>query len=207
VTIRELKRTLRTEVIERIRRMDAASRQAEEQTLPGRFVSLPGFADARTVALYVSAFPEEFPTRPLIRQSLQLGKRVACPRVDRRAHALDLFEIRDPIVDLIPGHRGIPEPASHCQILDPAQVDWILVPGLAFDERGYRLGRGAGHYDRLLPRLRPEVPRWALVLEPQWVAEVPVEPHDQPLDGVADHQRMIVFPRRPQSTETFTTSA
>ena len=74
---------------------------------------------------------------------------------------------------------------------DAAQGE-ILVPGLAFDARGYRLGRGAGHYDRLLPRLRPEVSRWALILDCQWVEDLPVEPHDIPLDGVVSPGREIV---------------
>jgi 5-formyltetrahydrofolate cyclo-ligase len=68
----------------------------------------------------------------------------------------------------------------------------VLVPGLAFDATGHRLGRGAGHYDKLLPGLRPEVPRWALILDVQWSEDLPVEPHDQPLDGVADFRRMVL---------------
>jgi 5-formyltetrahydrofolate cyclo-ligase len=70
-------------------------------------------------------------------------------------------------------------------------VDWVLVPGLGYDDRCYRIGRGAGHYDRLLTWLRPKVPRWSLCLSSQWVASLPVESHDQPLDGVADAVRTI----------------
>ena len=69
------------------------------------------------------------------------------------------------------------------------------MPGLAFDAEGFRLGRGKGHYDRLLPTLRPEAPRWALALGPQWVDALPVEAHDQPLDGILGVGRAAIRPR------------
>ena len=56
---------------------------------------------------------------------------------------------------------GIPEPRPDLPEVPPAAVDWALVPGLAFDERGFRLGRGAGYYDRLIPLLRPDAICWA----------------------------------------------
>ena len=94
------------------------------------------------------------------------------------------IEIDDLDADLEPGTLGIPEPAPDCPEVEPEAVDWVLVPGLAFDAAGYRLGRGAGHYDRLLPTLRPDAPRWALAFDCQWVDDLPVEPHDVPLDGI-----------------------
>ena len=84
------------------------------------------------------------------------------------------------------GTLGIPEPRRDRPEVAPAEVDWVLVPGLGFDAECFRIGRGAGHYDRLLPTLRPDIPRWSLCLSSQWVEALPVEPHDQRLDGVAD---------------------
>ena len=187
--IKARKSQIRREVVAKILAMDPQDRAARELALARRFAELPGFDRAGTVLLYVSAFPEEFDTRPMIRLAIERGKRVVLPTVDRRLKTLRLFEVADFDHDLIPGHRGIPEPRPGCPEVDPLDVDWALVPGLAFDLRGHRLGRGAGHYDRLLPKLRPEVPRWALILDAQWVDDLPVEAHDQPLDGVADHER------------------
>jgi 5-formyltetrahydrofolate cyclo-ligase len=79
---------------------------------------------------------------------------------------------------------GIPEPGRHLAEVAPEEIDWALVPGLAFDDRGFRLGRGAGYYDRLLPTLRPDAPRWALAYDCQWIEALPNESHDQPLDGI-----------------------
>ncbi len=183
------KAAIRREVIARVLAMDPSDRASQELALARRFEDLPGFAGASTVLLYVSAFAEEFDTFPILRRALALGRRLVLPTVDRRSRTLRLYEVAELDRDLVPGHRGIPEPGPGRPEVDPLAVDWALVPGLGFDDRGHRLGRGAGHYDRLLPRLRPEVPRWALVLDAQWVADLPTEPHDQPLDGVADHLR------------------
>ena len=181
----------RREVVARVLAMAPEARRRQEAELDRRLETLPGFHEAGSVLLYASAFPEEIDTRAMLRRSLDLGKRLILPKVDRRLRGLRLFEVADLDHDLIPGHRAIPEPRPGCPEVAPADVDWVLVPGLGFDARGHRLGRGAGHYDKLLPTLRAEVPRWALILDSQWVEDLPVEPHDQPLDGVADARRTV----------------
>ena len=65
------------------------------------------------------------------------------------------------------------------------------IPGVAFDERGYRLGRGAGHYDRLLPAMRADAVCWAFCLSCQLVPRLPIEPHDVPLDGITTPDRTV----------------
>lgn len=187
------KRALRKEILERILALDPADRQRQESALHALVPQLPGYAQARVVLLYVSAFAEEIDTRPLIDSALADGRTVVCPRVDRGLRALRLFQVLDPARDLEPGTRGIPEPALHCRECSPAEIEWALVPGLAFDEQGFRLGRGAGHYDRLLPTLPASTPRWALALDPQCVAALPVEPHDQPLDGIATALQVTII--------------
>jgi 5-formyltetrahydrofolate cyclo-ligase len=193
---RARKSEIRRQIVASILALDPAERQGQEIALARRLETLPGFQEADSVLLYASAFPEEFDTRPMLLRSLNLGKRLILPSVDRRTRTLRLSEVVDLDHDLLPGHRGIPEPRVGWSWIEPGSVDWVLVPGLAFDSRGNRLGRGAGHYDKLLPLLRPEVPRWALILDAQWFEDLPVEPHDQPLDGVADARRTIVIDRR-----------
>jgi 5-formyltetrahydrofolate cyclo-ligase len=188
---RERKRELRRAIVGRILALDPESRRRDETLLADRFATLPGFAEAETVLLYVTAFPEEIATGPMLDQALARGKRLVCPRVDRVERRLRLFQIDDPKRDLTPGTLGIPEPRTDCPEVEPGVVDWALVPGLAFDAQGYRVGRGAGHYDRLLPTLRPDAPRWALILDCQWVEDLPVEPHDVPVDGVVSPAKAI----------------
>ncbi len=188
------KSELRREMVERILALEPECRASEEAALIEAFPGLAGFEAAGCVLLYVSAFPEEFATGPMLRLALEKGKRLLCPRVDRSRGVLHLSEVRDLQADLVRRTLGIPEPRLTCPRVEPEAVDWVLVPGLAFDGRGFRLGRGAGHYDRLLPTLRPGVMRWALALDCQWIDALPVEPHDVPLDGVVSPSRTFIRP-------------
>lgn len=189
--IRARKRALRRAMVARILDLPSAARVAQESALIQRFPALPGYRAAGTVLLYATAFPEELVTDPLLEHALSAGKRLVLPRVERVRGELTLHGIEDPRADLVPGTRGIPEPRASAPLVEPAEVDWVLVPGLVFDTRCYRLGRGAGHYDRLLPTLRPEVPCWALAYDCQWTDVLPVEPHDVPLDGVVSPARRV----------------
>ncbi|MFO0892237.1 MAG: 5-formyltetrahydrofolate cyclo-ligase [Isosphaeraceae bacterium] len=188
---RQLKRSLRRSIVSAVMSLDPPERQRQESLLIERFPELPGFRDASTVLLYVKAFPEELDTLVLLRGALLSGKSVVCPRVDPQERRLRLYRIDSLEGDLGPGILGIPEPHPNCPEMEPRHVDWALVPGLAFDTRCDRLGRGGGHYDRLLPRLRPDAPRWALGFDCQLVPELPVERHDVPVDGVATASRLL----------------
>lgn len=197
MTPRQIKRALRAEFRERILALGPSERSRQEEAVRAVLPTLPGYSRAKVVLLYASAFPEEIDTGPMIRLALEEGRRVLCPRVSRERQGLVLFEIQDPQGDFEPGVLDIPEPAAHCPERSPSEVDWVLVPGLAFDFQGFRLGRGAGFYDRLLPTLPKSSPRWALALDPQWIDRLPVEPHDQPLNGVASPGRRLEFPNAP----------
>ena len=185
----------RRAILAAISALDPGERRAQEHALIAAFPDLPGFAAAETVLLYVSAFPEELATREILAYAFEARKQVLCPRVDRAARLLRLHALANPETELKPGVLGIPEPRADLPELSPEWVDWVLVPGLGFDERGHRLGRGAGHYDRLLARLRPDAVCWALCLGCQLVPQLPVEAHDMPLDGITSPARVIRGPR------------
>jgi 5-formyltetrahydrofolate cyclo-ligase len=188
---RDLKRSLRRSIVAAVMALDADGRSAQEARLLGRFPGLPGYAQAGTVLLYAKAFPEELDTRPLFQHAFAHGKRVICPRVDTRERRLRLYQIDSLESDCRPGILGIPEPREDRPEVHPRDVDWALVPGLAFDLACRRLGRGGGHYDRLLPLLRADAPRWALGFDCQLVDRLPTEPHDVPVDGVATAGRVV----------------
>jgi 5-formyltetrahydrofolate cyclo-ligase len=98
----------------------------------------------------------------------------------RARRHLVLHQVGDIDRDTRPGRWGIREPdPARCPAIDPLEVDLVLLPGVAFDRRGGRLGYGAGFYDRLLTRLRTDCVRVAGAFSLQVVAEVPLEPHDQ----------------------------
>jgi 5-formyltetrahydrofolate cyclo-ligase len=188
---RSSKAVLRRVMKATIAALDPDARQAQEDALLSRFSSLPGLAEAGSVLLFVAALPEEPRCRDLFALVYAMNKMVLCPRVDRRGRRLSLHRIADPASDLRAGVLGIPEPRPELPEVDPATVDWALIPGLAFDKQGFRLGRGAGYYDRLLPLLRHDSTCWALCLSCQLVCELPVEAHDAPLNGVSTPERDV----------------
>jgi 5-formyltetrahydrofolate cyclo-ligase len=97
--------------------------------------------------------------------------------------------------DAAPGYRGILEPGAHCALLDLASIDWVLVPGVAFDRAGRRLGYGGGYYDRLLPQLRPDAHRAAGAFELQLVERVPAAAHDVVMDALVTEKRSFTIAR------------
>lgn len=141
-----------------------------------RVEALPEFQHAATILLYM-ALPDEVPTMDFIRK-WEGRKRIALPVVDG-----DSLLLREYRVDgIAPGWKGIMEPCAAAAAIAPSEIGLALVPGVAFDRCGGRLGRGGGFYDRLLPQLGCPV----IGLCRQWriVAQVPREPWDAPVDGV-----------------------
>jgi len=83
-------------------------------------------------------------------------------------------------------HRfGISQPPADAERVDPEDLAVLLVPGRSFDQRGFRLGRGGGHYDRLLPRLRPGTPAVGVAVDDRIVPRLPTEAHDVPMTHLA----------------------
>ena len=169
-----------------LRRAAAAARDAmrhgPEATAACLHLSaLPSYRSASTVLWYVN-MPAELSTRAAIEEALAEGKRVAVPWCD--GDELGLWRLES-LAELVPGTWGIPEPSAARRgaperRIVPAALDLVVVPGLAFDRRGRRLGHGKGYYDRLLART-PAV-RVGLCYEVQVFPEVPAGPHDAPMD-------------------------
>jgi 5-formyltetrahydrofolate cyclo-ligase len=137
---------------------------------------------------------DEIDTLPLIRLALSERKVVALPQYDR--NSLGYRACRIEAVDrLVTGAFGVREPAWSGPNLLLNQLDLILVPGVAFDLSGRRLGRGKGFYDRLLARIQGT--KCGVAFEEQIQARIPVEPHDVLLDCLVTPERWLDF-RQPR---------
>jgi 5-formyltetrahydrofolate cyclo-ligase len=188
--LREEKRAVRERVLAARDAVPAEARAAAARRIVERIVALPSFAAARSVQVTLP-FRSEWDTLPLVRAALAAGKTVALPRVDVGTRMLVLHAIRDPATDVAAGYQGIAEPRPHCPVVAPAAIDWVLVPGVAFDATGGRLGYGGGYFDRLLPLLGRAVPRVAGAFALQVVARVPAAPHDLKVDTIVTELQTI----------------
>src|SRR5512135_1697254 len=116
--------------------------------IESRLFRLPEFQAARVIMFFAS-FQSEVDTHHMIRRALAEGKRVVLPKV--KGKELELFEIGNFDRDVRPGAWGIPEPEGPgATRADLKNIGLIIVPGAAFDEKGNRIGYGAGFYDKLL---------------------------------------------------------
>ena len=155
-------------------------------------VEMPGFRQADVVLAYMN-IGSEFDTTDFIRATLAHNKILVLPRVNREARRLDLYRVNDPAKDLVTGTWKIREPdTSRCPPWNDEMVDFVLVPGLAFDGQCNRLGYGGGYYDRLLEELGPFPSIIAAAFANQIVDRVPVEEHDTPVDVVVTEEKKIV---------------
>jgi 5-formyltetrahydrofolate cyclo-ligase len=189
---RDRKAALRSSALSARRELGPSERQQASQVAVARLQRLPELRRARTVLLY-AALADELDVGGLVGPLRAAGVRTLFPRV--RGDRLDLVAASD-LLTLTLGHRGVQEPAGPA--IDPALVEAAVVPGVAFDPRGTRLGRGGGHYDRLLANLPESCARIGACFSCQLVPAVPREPHDQPVDVIVT-ERAAHRPARPSA--------
>lgn len=143
------------------------------------FLTLEEYGRAEAILLYLD-FRGEVRTRNLVAASLDLGKTVLVPRV--RGHELDPVQLTDPLRGIQPGAFGVPEPTATEVYTGP--IDLVLVPAVAYDRRGYRVGYGGGFYDRFLVGRGAASRKVGLAYARQVVDQLPTEDHDVPVDLV-----------------------
>jgi 5-formyltetrahydrofolate cyclo-ligase len=150
--------------------------------------TLPAFRISQTIMVYM-ALPQEVQTMPIITQAHQLQKRVAVPVV--RGQDLIAVALSETSMPLQHGRFGILEPCGALCVIRPQEIGCIVVPGIAFDSCGGRLGFGKGYYDRFLRQLPATTYRCGLAFGIQVVPCVPQAPHDICMHGIVTEQGCI----------------
>jgi 5-formyltetrahydrofolate cyclo-ligase len=186
--ITSAKSALRLQVRERLRGMTPQQREAASVQICARLPHQAVWKSAGSI-LFFAPMPTEPDVWPLLLEALSSGKRVALPRFDKQAGTYAPALIENPDRDLVVGKLGIREPGLHYQQLPGNQVDLVLVPGVAFDLSGRRLGRGKGFYDRLLRTVSGT--KCGVAFDQQIVAGLPAEPHDYAIDCILTPTRWI----------------
>lgn len=157
IDIRPLKQQLRVEIKDWRRSLPPEQKRGYDEEILRRILELPEYQACHTVLTYVS-MPMEVDTHGLIRQALSEGKRVAVPRCVPGTREMEFYYIRGES-DLEKGTFGVMEPVpSRCALYRREEGSICIVPALAYDCAGFRLGYGAGYYDRFLSRYqRPKI--------------------------------------------------
>lgn len=185
------KKALRKEVLSRRDLLTAEEVEEYSESIAGQLFSLPEYQAAQTV-MYFLNFGTEVRTLAMVPRSIRHGKRVVAPKTVHAERRMILSEIRDVKEDLVPGMWQIPEPREdRLRPVEPAGLDFVIVPGVAFDGQGNRLGYGGGYYDRFFALLRKDVPLVAVAFELQILDAVPVAPWDRRVDIIVTEKRVI----------------
>lgn len=186
MTPADARSALRTQARAARRALTADERREKSEKIAAHVLAWPAFEQAETVMAYASTGCE-VETRELLSRILSRGKRLLLPRC-ARGGAMDAAPVTD-LAALAPGLLGILEPQT--QAIDPMEIDLILVPGLAFDACGNRLGQGGGYYDRFLRRVTAMT--LGLAFHAQMSERLVTAPHDVPVDAVATESGIVVF--------------
>jgi 5-formyltetrahydrofolate cyclo-ligase len=158
--------------------------------ITARLIELPKVKEARTISTYLD-IGSEVRTRGLVGWALGNGKKLIVPVVDQANHRLIFSEINAP-EELERGAYGIPEPKRESRRpVALEQADVILVPGVAWDQRGFRIGYGAGYYDRSINALRTHIATIGLAYDFQFISNIPRSRYDQRVDRIVTESRII----------------
>lgn len=178
------KQSLREKVFNYFARQKKEERVKKSRKIMNLLFSLPEFARADMVMFYV-ALGNEVNTRPMIREAFKSGKKVVVPVTKREKKGLLPSLLTDYGRELVKGPYGVYEPARPYQRpVSVEKIDLVIVPGVAFDSAGSRLGRGKGYYDRFLKSLPDRIPTIGLAFEFQVRENLPTLSHDVSVDKV-----------------------
>lgn len=179
--ISEEKAEVRRRIRMRIRALDPGDRAEAARAITLRIRNLSAWNTSRCILLF-APLKDEPDLWDLLTIALEEGRAVALPSFVSETGIYGARRILHPERDLVPGRFGVREPGPNCQEVPLEALDFAVVPGLAFTQEGWRLGRGGGFYDRLL-KATPAL-RCGVGLDEQILAQLPAEPHDVQLDFV-----------------------
>jgi 5-formyltetrahydrofolate cyclo-ligase len=177
--LRAAKAALRREIGAALAGMTPEKRAADSAKICARVRELPWWRQAGSVLLF-APMPAEPDIWLLLAEALQAGKIAALPRFHAATRNYVAARVQQLPGDVVSGHFGIREPAARCAEIRLNHFELVLVPGVAFDRRGNRLGHGRGYYDRLLAQVRGV--RWGVAFDEQMAVQVPAGPADMLLD-------------------------
>ena len=174
---------LRTTILRQLKQQKEDDRRRRSEAIRRKVFRLTAFRRAKTVCCYV-ALPYEVQTWRMIEEMIENGKRVLVTVTAPVKRPL-LSEIRDPATELGRGAHGVWEPRPGAGRPVPVcDLDLVLVPGVAFDRRGHRLGHGLGYFDRFLSRVPKTTPTVGLAFRFQLLDRLPAASHDRAVQTV-----------------------
>jgi 5-formyltetrahydrofolate cyclo-ligase len=191
MNIQEAKSGLRINILDALGKISPAVRAVESIDLCERLkAQIPS---AHTI-LFFAPLPDELDVWPVLELSMALGTACALPFFDTARQSYGARLLARLATDIVTGKFGVREPAGHCAEISLEKFDLVLVPGMAFDLHGNRLGRGRGFYDRLLEKISGV--KCGVGYDFQLLEDIPVEPRDVKVDFIFTPARCVKSRKR-----------
>jgi len=189
--IKETKGDIRNRLTNKIHSMSENELLEKANSIENRLFDFANFLESNIALLYLNKSSEVI-SGDIVKRSFGYNRIIVLPAYDTEKHELRLFKVEDIDKDLVSGQRDVLEPdQARCKSVPVESVDIAVIPGIAFDEKGGRIGTGDGYYDRFIPTLSATTRKVALAYEDQVVSQVPMESHDKHVDIIITEKRII----------------
>lgn len=189
--IKEKKQELREQMATSLGEMSRESLAKKNQVVVDKLFDFANFLEAKIALLYLNK-DWEIESGNIIERALAMNKIVVLPLINKDRPKVALYKIDSPNRDIIADAEGSPMPdINRCKKVPIDCIDIAIVPGLAFDEKGGRIGAGDGYYDHLIPRLPITTRKVAVALEEQVIPLIPMESSDKYVDIIITDSRVI----------------
>lgn len=187
------KKVLRKEILTKRKNLDTAEKENMDKKILDRFFESKYYKEAKKIFIYIS-YDSEIDTIKIIDKAFKDGKKIYVPRTEFESRLMDAVEITS-FDNLIKSSYGILEPSINTPYINPNELDLIVVPGVAFDRKGGRMGYGAGFYDRYFKKINKDnierITKLALAYDFQVLKEVPMSAQDVPVDYIITEKEFI----------------
>jgi 5-formyltetrahydrofolate cyclo-ligase len=189
--IQVTKSQIRTDVAATLAALSEEQIAEKTSAIEKRLFDFANFLEAKVALLYVNN-DYEVATPAILKRTHVYSKIIVLPAFNTETFSMALMKVDALEKDLTPGPRGILEPnPERCKVVPIERIDIAIIPAVALDEKGGRIGSGEGYYDRLIPELSITTRKVALAFEEQIIPQVPIESHDKHIDIIITDKRII----------------
>lgn len=185
------KSQIREEIAKKIAALSAKEIAEKTKAIENRLFDFANFLESKITLLYINN-EYEVQTANILKRAFAFNKIVVLPAYNTQNFEIELKKVDNLEKDLCMGPRQILQPdETSCKVVPIDKIDIAIIPAVALDEKGGRIGSGKGYYDRLIPRLAITTRKVALAFEDQIIAQVPIESHDKHVDIIITEDRVI----------------
>ncbi|WZL72156.1 5-formyltetrahydrofolate cyclo-ligase [Clostridiaceae bacterium 35-E11] len=186
-----MKKDIRQQILHVRKQLTPQAQTEKSKMIFNQLKEFKLYKTAENIMVYID-FRNEVKTDSIIADLISSNKKVIIPICVPKTKDLILSQLLDPSKELEKSTFGVLEPKKeYIRKVDPASIDLVIVPGVAFDRQGYRIGYGAGYYDRFFEKLPKPVPSIAIAFDLQMIPKVPADDFDYPVDYIITETETI----------------